>query len=113
MYHNVPSNASIDGTPHQHKIFTNLDGILVEVIEGGRLKQYWTSYHIYNSEAEEDIDWAATATACEKKSFQWKQWSLKMASSFIPTGAVMEDQVLWESSKCPRNCGEELETFEH
>eukprot|EP00957_Ditylum_brightwellii_P140137 10678643-Ditylum_brightwellii.AAC.1 len=76
-----------EGTPHQHKIFTNLEDTLVEVIGCGRLKQYWTSHHTYNSEAEEDIDWAAIATASEKKSFQWKYWSSKMASSFIPTGA--------------------------
>ena len=113
MYHNVPPNASIEGTPHQHKISTNLEDTLVEVIEEGRLKQYWTSHHVYNSEAEEDIDWAAIATACEKKSFKWKRWSSKMASSFIPTGAVMEDQGLWKNSKCPRNCGGKLETSEH
>eukprot|EP00957_Ditylum_brightwellii_P111086 8470870-Ditylum_brightwellii.AAC.1 len=90
-----------------------MEDTLVEVIEGGMLKQYWTSHHVYNSETEENIDWAAIATAHEKKLFQWKFWSSKMASSFIPTGAVMEDQGLWENSKCPRDCGEELETSEH
>eukprot|EP00957_Ditylum_brightwellii_P016369 1230689-Ditylum_brightwellii.AAC.1 len=91
MYHNIPPNASIEGTLHQHNVSTNLEDTVVEVIEGGRLKQYWTSHHIYNNEAEEDIDWAAITTAREKKSFQWTHWSSKMASSFIPTGAVMED----------------------
>eukprot|EP00957_Ditylum_brightwellii_P158673 12077188-Ditylum_brightwellii.AAC.1 len=38
IYHNVPSNASIEGTPHQHEISTNLEDTLVDVIEGGRLK---------------------------------------------------------------------------
>eukprot|EP00957_Ditylum_brightwellii_P014776 1114341-Ditylum_brightwellii.AAC.1 len=36
-----------------------------------------------------------------------------MESSFIPTGAVIEDQGLWEDSKCPRNCREELEISKH
>ena len=66
-----------------------------------------------NGVAEEDIDWAAIASACEKKSFKWKRWSSKMASSFMLTGAVMEDQGLWENSKCLRNYREELETSEH
>eukprot|EP00957_Ditylum_brightwellii_P178246 13576590-Ditylum_brightwellii.AAC.1 len=72
MYHSIPSNTSIDSTTHQHKISTKLEDTLVEVIEGGRLKQYWTSHHVYNSEAEEDIDWATIATVHEEKSFQWK-----------------------------------------
>eukprot|EP00957_Ditylum_brightwellii_P204497 15339543-Ditylum_brightwellii.AAC.1 len=70
MYHSIPSNTSIDGTPYQHEISTKLEDTLVEVSEGGRLKQYWISYHVYNSEAEDDIDWAAIATIHKKNSFQ-------------------------------------------
>eukprot|EP00957_Ditylum_brightwellii_P021728 1639015-Ditylum_brightwellii.AAC.1 len=33
MYHNVPLNALIDGTPRQHKTFIKLMDTVVEVIE--------------------------------------------------------------------------------
>eukprot|EP00957_Ditylum_brightwellii_P023941 1805401-Ditylum_brightwellii.AAC.1 len=59
------------------------------------------------------VDWHAIKLARKNMDFFKNRWSSRWAAEFTPTGTEMEDQGTWDSAKCPRNCGEEMEMPAH
>eukprot|EP00957_Ditylum_brightwellii_P051226 3883315-Ditylum_brightwellii.AAC.1 len=45
--------------PPSHKVSTNLDDELKQIIEGDKIMKYWTNHFIIPRDAVKEIDWPA------------------------------------------------------
>eukprot|EP00957_Ditylum_brightwellii_P022420 1691848-Ditylum_brightwellii.AAC.1 len=99
--------------PSSHKVFTNLDDELNQIIEGVKIIKYWTSPFTIPCDTVKDIDWPAEEKARANQNFIQMKWATKWATEKILAGSEMENRGAWDNTKCPHKCGEELEEPEH